>query len=334
MSTPGTMADSTPTATALELLKRLSRSLDEMLPTLSALSASYAGVSSYEYVAPEVRAATAGRLTTLAPNMSRLVVQAVAERLQVTGYAIGTDEDAAQELWDEWNASGLDLASHLAHEEALVFGRSFIVVWGDPTDPTRPVVSVESADEMTVSYDPATRRVRAALKRFKDDEQHGVAFVYQADRVTRYRTQRPLSELGITAHLSASDWQVQQVMDNPLGRVPVIPLVARPSLGNMLGTSELADVMPLSKALSKTMTDALVSSEYLAMPRRWVTGLEVQVDVNGNPVDPFGTSPRTSIIEPPDARTGAYPSGDLGAYSTLANLLTSQIGAVSGTPAG
>ncbi len=52
-----------------------------------------------------------------------------------------------------------------------------------------------------------------------------------------------------------------EVLRNPLGVVPVIDVVNRPSVGSAAGVSELADLEPLVDAICKLGTDMLVSTE-------------------------------------------------------------------------
>src|SRR5690625_3208158 len=76
----------------------------------------------------------------------------------------------------------------------------------------------------------------------------------------------------------------------------------------------------------------MVTSEYFARPRRWATGLEIEEDDDGNPVDPFGES-RLLQSEDPETKFGQLASTGLDGYSDLLANLTQQIGSLSGLPA-
>src|SRR5699024_12524387 len=70
------------------------------------------------------------------------------------------------------------------------------------------------------------------------------------------------------------------------GLVPVVPFIRRMSTDDHDGTSVAADILDLTDAENKLMADAMVTSESYARPRRWATGLELQEDDDGHPVDP------------------------------------------------
>src|SRR5262252_9634026 len=66
-------------------------------------------------------------------NWCELIVNAVAERLQVVGFRFGDSTDAA---WAIWQANQLDADSELVQTDALVCGRSFVLVQADDDNPS------------------------------------------------------------------------------------------------------------------------------------------------------------------------------------------------------
>jgi hypothetical protein len=72
----------------------------------------------------------------------------------------------------------------------------------------------------------------------------------------------------------------------PLGAVPVVPLINRGRLTQRDGVSEIADVMPLTDAAARALTNAQVATEVAAIPQRWVAGMSKGdfADQNGNPL--------------------------------------------------
>ena len=175
-------------------------------------------------------------------NVPRLLVNAVAERLRVTGFS-GAD---AKGLWAEWLANDLDQQAGVAHREALTLGAAYVIVWAN-TDGS-PRVTVESPRQVAVVTDPGSRRVTAAVKRWETARSTEVA-VYEADVITR------LSAPGLGA--TTTGFRVVETIPNPLGQVPVV----RFRNGDRLlddGVSEMSDVLALSDALSKLTVDMLV----------------------------------------------------------------------------
>lgn len=308
-----------------EVLARLGSKLDEAEPKLASLDAYYAGTQPLAFLSPESKAALGGRLGKVGANVPRLVVQSLAERLSLTGFTRDGAPDL--DLWRTWQAEEMPEQSAVAHREALTLGRSFAIVWarGDGS----PRITVESAHQVAALRDPADRTVTAALKRWTLPDGKGqVAIVYEPERITRYTTD------ATGAPAASGAWRVASTLDNPLGVVPVVPLVNGDRLLSTDGVSEMADVLDLTDALCKTYADMLVSSEFYARPRRWATGIEIPTDDDGNPVDPWGANPagRTAMAENAETKFGQFPAADLVSYENAVKVLMQAISAVSALP--
>lgn len=300
-----------------KLLDALSAKLDESQAGLSNLDAYFEGRQPAAFLSPKSQEALANKLKVLSVNFPKLLVNSVAERLKVTGFKVFGENDADAELWKVWQANDLEAQSHLAHVDSLTYGRSFVFVWSGPDG--KPLVTVESAKQVAVFHDPATGVVTSAVKRWSDATTH-YAVLYEPDTITRFA--------GKENALS-----VVEVIPNPLGEVPVVPLVNRSRLLDFDGSSEMNDILDLTDALAKIMSDSMVSSEYYARPRRWVTGLEITEDEDGNPVNPFSSeADRVWTAEAPETKFGQFEGQSLGGYGDLSAVLTQQIGAVAGLP--
>lgn len=87
-------------------------------------------------------------------------------------------------------------------------------------------------------------------------------------------------------------------------------------------------------ALNKSLTDLMVTSEYVGRPRRFATGIELEDDPEtGEAVNPIPEGNRAMISENPDAKFGQLPSADLAGYEASVRVLLGQILAVSALPA-
>lgn len=299
-----------------DLLTTLIQRLDEGEGRMTHLDRYYAGEQPLAFLSPEARTALGDRLTTMSSNLCRVSVTALAERLRVTGFQRGGKGDPA--LWSAWTRNDLDQAAPVAHREALIHGRSFALVWADRQG--RSQVTVESARQVTTLRDPATREVTAAVKRWQDGKV-ARASLFEPEKITTY-----ISENGVAG------WKTLEVIDNPFGQVPIVPLVSTDRLLDVDGRSELTDLLPLVDALNKLFADMMVASEYYARPRRWAVGLELEEDEDGNAVNPIPESNRTMVNESPDGKFGSLPGSDLAAYESAVTLLTSQVMAVTSLP--
>jgi hypothetical protein len=309
-------------------LKTLSDKLDTTLPELSRLDSYWHGDQPAAFLAPAAREALGNRLRVLSVNFPRLAVSSLAERLQVIGFRTdGPDSAPDEALWRLWRHNGMDDAAAQAHTDALVYGRSFVLVWAGPDG--EPVVTVESPKQVAVMRDPATRKVTAALKRWVDVDR-AYAVLFQPDRITRYVSAATIAD---ATSMPATGWTITEEIANPLGVVPVVPLLNRGRLMDVDGVSEMADVLDLADALNKLVADMMVTSEFYARPRRWAIGLEIVEDDDGNAVKPFSAAlDDVWQSESPETKFGQFDAARLDGYADAVALVTQQIGALAGLP--
>lgn len=311
---------------SIDLLTGLQLQLDAQQSRLDRLAMYYAGRQPLSFLSQEALTGVGNRLTSLSSNFCRLTVVSLAERLRIT--ALTRDGQPDPRLWAWWLRNDLDDLSVIAHREALAFGQSFAIVWAGPDG--APQVSVESAKQVTLIRDPGTRRTIAALKRWSDVDPvtqvpiDTLATLYLPDEIIHYAA-------GSWA-APAPSWGVVGRVRNPLGVVPVVPLLNAETILDRFGSSEMEDVIPLSDALGKLLIDMMVSSEYAGRPRRWATGIELVEDAEGNVTNPFPDSDRMMTSEAPETKFGQLPSADLSGYDAATRVLVQQIGAVTGLP--
>lgn len=270
----------------------------------------------------------------MASNIPRLAVSSLAERLRVTAIT-GAD------VWDDWLRNDMDQLSYVAHAEALTYGASYAIVWGESG---KPLVTVESPKQVAVIRDPGTREILRAVKRWQNHvggSRETWAVAYYPDHIETWRADQSATSGG---------FKLVDELDNPLGTVPVVQL--RNSTDRILddfGCSEIDDLAPLVDAVNALLHGMMVSAEYVARPRRTVTGVDLQefpvLDEAGNQVLDDGIpmvetrSPyddesfRILHAEPADAKFGQLPAADLRAYENAVNVLLGQIMAVSALPA-
>src|SRR5690554_454582 len=117
-----------------KLRDQLAARLEERRGDIAKLRRYYGGQHPFP-TAPDAKNEAYKRLAALArSNLVGLVVDAVSERLEVTGIALGdgADRQAADDIWrDVWTANDLDSWSTAVHDDALICRRSFVLVWPD-----------------------------------------------------------------------------------------------------------------------------------------------------------------------------------------------------------
>ncbi len=325
-----------------EDLKRLVQRLEERRPEIEKHNEYFLGTQPLAFLAPEVRESVGNRLDDLNFPWPRLVIGAVEERLDITGFRLGHDAEPDSTIWsDIWQPSQMDLMSQQAHEEALVSGRAYAVVW--TRDDGSPLITVESPLQVIVEHHPATRqRLRAVKLWLEDDVHHAVLF--EPDRIRRWRSKgKGLTSVGM-------GWDLQETLDNPLGVVNVVPLVNRMRIMKPEGESELAPLLRLFDACNKLGTDTMTASEFGAMPRRFATGItiaeEMVLDAQGDPVlDEATGQPLTQpanqfsnvagkvwLSEAPDSKFGTFSPTDLRGHLDAIKTITAAIASASGLP--
>ncbi|MFF3416829.1 phage portal protein [Streptomyces sp. NPDC002698] len=250
-------------------------------------------------------------------NFCGMIVDATNERLAVESFRIpgeSIDEDARK----IWQQSSMDAYSNAVHLEALISGRSYIVVWAD--DKGDPTITPVSAERMAVCFKAGSLYELEAAARFELDS-------WGRQQVTLW-TEEYVYEVAY----GVTEWDQGTLSKNPLKKVPVVVFENRARLvGDPF--SDLANCIPIQDAINKTVMDALTASEFAAFPQRFVTGLEIQEDDNGNPIAPFNVGlDKLLQAEAPDAKFGSFEAANLQNYVALVDMLVQHLASVSRVP--
>lgn len=266
---------------------------------------------------------------TVIVNWPRVVGESRVDRLDMKGFRVGDDENLAEWAWDTWlgNCPAYDQSSYLDFE---VFGRSFRTV--EKTADGGVTITTVSPIDITVHRDPVTGIIDAALRRYRDgdsqDYQRAVAWkMWLPDR---------------TLTISAENLVVSSEL-NESGVVPVIPAYRNPrttipiheTWPRLRGTSAIADVIELTDACARDLTNAQVAQETHAVPQRGVLGATKGdfVDENGDPLTTweayFG---RIWALKNKDAKTFEFSSSSMENFERMVELYARLVSGVTGLP--
>lgn len=240
---------------------------DSELRDLKKLDAYYEGEQALSYMAPELLAELDERVRQVVINWPQLVADSVEERLDVEGFRYTDQASADADLWEIWQVNDLDEQSQQGHLDALVMRRAYAIV-GASDDPQFPLITVESALDVFAEFDPRTRNVAAAVKRWCEEDEHG----REIEHATLY-----LPDATSWWVKDGGTWKPDPVEGRErdahgLGVVPVVVIANRARIKRPGGESEFKSVIPLSDAACKIATDMMVSAEYHATPRRVAFG--------------------------------------------------------------
>lgn len=255
-------------------------------------------------------------------NYCPVVVDALAERLTVTGFTVTAATDAAVDLvqakLSEWmKQSNFDELQNDVHTGTIRDGDGYILVEWD-NERLMPAFSYEMAANgecgVDMFYD-ARRLPRFGSKLWEDDGIERLN-LYYPDRIEKYIK----AEGGWRPHTDEGGaWPEPWAA----GIVPVVHFKNKAN-GYRFGQSELVDVIPLQNALNKAVIDLVASADTTAFRLYWMTG-----------GDPSGVSvvPGSWIYsENEAAKIGHIPGEDLSKLIDYKDAFATEVARVSRTP--
>lgn len=258
-------------------------------------------------------------------NWPRLVVDSLEERLDVEGFRLSGTDSPDDRLWSWWQANRLDEESSLGHIEALVQGQAAIFVGANEDDPSTPLITVESLKGVRVRTNQRTGRVEWVVRIYEWDDN---------DQPIRAAVYRP----GITLYyvaLNGYGWQVEDTVEHDLPVVPVVPLINRSRLSHRVGRSEMADIIPITDAACRTLSNLQGAQEMLAVPQRYVLGASADdfVDQEGNKKSTWEAYlGRMITLDNTDATIGQLAGADLRNFTEVINHYAKLVSSLAGLP--
>lgn len=260
-------------------------------------------------------------------NWPGMYVDSLEERLDVEGFRVGGSDEVDEVLWGWWQDNGLDEESGLGHLDALIQGRSYTCVGYPNSADDSPVITVESSRYMAATWDGRTHRLSEAL-RLWDDNEHGVpqrASLYLPDATYHYgRSGRGLG------------WLLDDVHEHGLGEPLVAALVNRAKLSDRNGVTEMRDIMGLSDAACRSITNLQGAQELTALPQQFVAGAREEdfQDEYGNPVPAWEAYiGRIKMLMDKEAKIFQLPGADLRNFTEVLKAYAQLAAGLTGLPA-
>ncbi len=280
-------------------------------------------------------------------NLCPIVCDAVRDKLRLTGFSLEADKSNDEDLTQsrEQNSEGV---THLArriwrrnrmgtrsgelHKEALRNGDAYAIVWPDAAG--NAVIFPNRARNIAVIYDDEEPgRIALAAKCWPVDKYLRLNLFYP-DRIEKYissdETSGSMPDASGFAPLRAKG--EAGVVPNPYGVVPVFHFANNADLGSS-GRSELEPAFAIQDGLNKSVLDMLVAMEFAAFRQRWVAGIEVARDDDGNVTTPFAAGvDHLWIAENAEAKFGDFAGSDLVQFLKVKDSFRLDIASVTGTP--
>lgn len=270
------------------------------------------------------------RIFELVANWPRMYVDEVARRQKVKSiYRPGAGE-ADPDLQEAFTANNLQAEVPILAKETMIFGRCFMAVGTNEDDPEHPLITVESPRQMSCLVNQRRRRMDAAMRRYQEQDGTQVATLFLPDKT-------------IQLTMSSNGWDIDVVGDDTgvdehgLGRVPVVLFLNRRRLGKWHGTTEMADIIPLTDTCARALTDLQLAVETHAVPKRYVLGVSKGdfVDKDGNPLpawqsyfDALWATQKSGK----DVTVGQFAASDLSNFHGTVKLYAELASSVTGLP--
>jgi len=257
-------------------------------------------------------------------NWPRLATRSLEERLDVEGFRLAGETGTSDRLWGWWQANNLDSRAPLGHREALVTGDAYVVVGRRDGDDETPLITVESGEHLHADVDPSTGEARSAARVYAADR-NGVP-----QRATLY-----LPDVTLFYELRSGGFVEVDAVEHDLGTPTVVPMLYQDRLSDETGRSELLDIIGLTDACCRTLTNLGGAQELLAVPQRYVLGAKQEdfVDKDGKPKTAWEAYiGRLWTLSEEDAKVGQFAAADLRNFTEVINQYSKLVSAMTGLP--
>lgn len=309
---------------------RLARALESRRSRFDGLSARVRGDPPLPEGPENVREAYRRFQKRARTNYGKLIVAATAERMRVTGFRTGAegDENGDREARRIWSANRMAVTSADIHQMMLTFGESYGIVGGVVPETGYPLITAEDPRQVLTAHDPADGRVRAAIKKFRDEEQgRELVYVYLPGEVHvafRDSTSRQ------AVRFNPRSWEWDPGMSGPLphDQVPVVRFANEDLAGEFEPHVDLLD------RINFMVLQRMVVAAMQAFRQRAVKGVPTY-DADGREIDYnaiFEADPGALWMLPAGAEMWESGQADLTPMLTSVRHDVQDLAAVTRTP--
>ena len=318
-----------PSSEDLAIITSLSRELGRKRKRHDELAKAYSGTRQVEIIGMAMDQRMRGFEFPL--NWCRVTVDSIEHRQDVQslirpGSADRSDDPGLREAWE---ANDMGSQASLLHRDNLIQGHGFVSVSTNDEDPEHPRITVESSRSMIARVHPAKRRMEAALRLYSDP-----AKSWAPDFATLYL---PDKTMWLTRE-NARAWDVEDVDEHRLGRVPVVMSLNRQMAGQWAGESEMADVIGPMDMATRTLMNLQMAMEIAALPRRWAVNVarDSFVGVDGKPKDSWSAAMDAvwAAVGKPgmEPKFGQFDAADPSGFVAVIKALAEQCSSITGLP--
>ena len=267
-------------------------------------------------------------------NVLPLVRDALAQALFVDGYRPTGPSGRAPSaenspIWDlVWQPNRMDARQASIHKAAITYGAAYVTVL--PGEPV-PVIRPYSPFRLTALYaDPVNDEwpkyammvdhadalsPRQPMQALAQPLLDPVIAQVMADVTVRVFDESAIYTIRIpSARSGRADPEVVKVEEHKLGVCPVVRyLDSTDADGESIGKIE--PLLPLQRQLNQTTFSLLMTQQYQAFRQRWATGMAIEQDEDGNPLEPWNAAVNAVWQnESPHGKFGDFEEANLSGY--------------------
>ena len=258
-------------------------------------------------------------------NWCAVVVDSVLDRMELRELAVADDEEASAALDTLREQSGLVDDEDAIHEDIAVTGEGFVIAWKNE-DGTIEAFQNDSRLCHAFYDDSNPHLLRAAAKWWNEDGRIRLN-LYYPDRIEYYATRRDFKEGETPTDKAFEPWQDgEPVVENPFGRLNVFHFRSN----RRRVKSQLNDVLTIQDVINKTVSDLVVTGEFMAFPQRYVISESGIANLQNNPNAIWDLVAAGKDMQATQA--GQFPAADLGNYLEVIRDRSHAMGVISRTP--
>jgi hypothetical protein len=267
-------------------------------------------------------------LRDLSDNLCDDVVDEPVGRLEVLNWTAKRDDVAKRAAW-LWDRNRMSARAREVHRNGWMQGDGFLMVQKDRQEQVR--FHPQRPEQMAVRYSTdAPDEIEVGAKVWREGKRYRLNLYYpdSADggaRLERYTTRGTANDGGLPQPkafqpmprvVDDTGQQVETDVEIDVdwagtGRPPIFHFPAD-EIGRY-GRSALTDVIPLQDVLNKSVVDLVVAMEDVALPQRFGTGIQAELNEDGSEKPVMRRSSVGEILRTAskDATFGQFDAADL-----------------------
>ncbi len=260
-------------------------------------------------------------------NWAAVVVDSVLDRMEMRALAVADNEEAAAALNDLREQSGLIDDEDAIHEDIAVTGEAFVIAWRN--EDTGAIEAFQNDSRLCHAfYDESNpHMLRAGAKWWGEDDAIRLN-LYYPDRIEYYTTNRAFKDGETPTDKAFEPFGDDPVVANPFGRLNVFHFRSN----RRRIKSQLNDVLSIQDIINKTLSDLVVTGEFMAFPQRYViseSGI-ANASLQNNPNAIWDLVSAGKDMQATQA--GQFPAADLTNYLEVIRDRSHAMGVISRTP--